>query len=202
MRWRSAICSSSRRIMLPIASTTRASCARGPIHHSRRSPTACRDWSCGCRCCSMPSSPRAATGSTVRRMDGNGAGAHVRPRRPKGSIAIGADADICVWDPKRRTTISDAGPRCRRLHALCRARRSGLAGDRAQARRGDRRRRQAQGVGRLGPIPAARGGLGRRDRRGASVRSSTRRETSVPSSIELHGDRNLPSVRDRQLLTP
>lgn len=27
----------------------------------------------------------------------------------KGSIAIGADADICVWDPKRRTTISDAG---------------------------------------------------------------------------------------------
>lgn len=26
----------------------------------------------------------------------------------KGQIAIGADADVCVWDPKRRTTISDA----------------------------------------------------------------------------------------------
>ena len=26
----------------------------------------------------------------------------------KGSIAIGLDADICVWDPRRRTTISDA----------------------------------------------------------------------------------------------
>ena len=26
----------------------------------------------------------------------------------KGSIAIGADADVAVWDPKRRTTISDA----------------------------------------------------------------------------------------------
>lgn len=27
----------------------------------------------------------------------------------KGSIAIGADADICVWDPERKTEIADAG---------------------------------------------------------------------------------------------
>jgi dihydropyrimidinase len=27
----------------------------------------------------------------------------------KGSLAIGADADICVWDPDRKTEISDAG---------------------------------------------------------------------------------------------
>ncbi|MEZ5853432.1 MAG: dihydropyrimidinase [Hyphomicrobiaceae bacterium] len=26
----------------------------------------------------------------------------------KGSICVGADADICIWDPKRRTTITDA----------------------------------------------------------------------------------------------
>lgn len=26
----------------------------------------------------------------------------------KGSVAIGQDADLCVWDPERRTTISDA----------------------------------------------------------------------------------------------
>jgi len=40
------------------------------------------------------------TSTTPARMYGLGA--------RKGSIAIGADADVCIWDPKRRTTINDA----------------------------------------------------------------------------------------------
>ena len=27
----------------------------------------------------------------------------------KGSLAIGADADVCIWDPHRKTEISDGG---------------------------------------------------------------------------------------------
>ena len=79
---------------------------------------------------------------------------NLHPR--KGSIAIGADADIVVWDPKRQVTLADGmTARPHGLHALCRPHRHRLAGDGAAPRRGDRPRRQARGEAGLRRVPAA-----------------------------------------------
>ena len=103
-----------------------------------------------------------------------------RPRRPRSTTCTRArarspsarDADIAIWDPqKQRHAHRRMRARPRRLHALCRPHRHGLAGDGAAARRGDRRRRRAARDARLRPLPAAHR---RRRRRAGSAGSSPR----------------------------
>ena len=74
----------------------------------------------------------------------------------KGSIMVGADADIAIWDADRKVTLTARAHAARqRLHALRRHGGDRLAGEDAASRRGGRRRRQGRRRERLRPVPAA-----------------------------------------------
>ena len=80
---------------------------------------------------------------------------NLHPR--KGSIAIGADADIVVWDPKRQVTLADSMMHDGARYTPYAGRTiTGWPVDGHAPRRCDRQRRQADGEARLGRLGAAR----------------------------------------------
>ena len=75
----------------------------------------------------------------------------------KGSITVGADADIAIWNPEKEVTIGTKMlQRQRRLHPLRRTSRARLAGDGAEPRAGRGRRRRPPGRARQRRVPAMR----------------------------------------------
>ena len=68
-----------------------------------------------------------ARGREIRRAHRDGAGQDLQPHQGKGSLAIGADADVAIWDPQKRrsrspTLRSTTAPATRPMPAApCRA---------------------------------------------------------------------------------
>ena len=184
-RWRSAISRPCRPITRRIGSTRPASCAPAPIRISSRWRTVCPALKSACRCCSTPWCRRA--GSGVEKFVELTATApakiyNLHPR--KGSIAVGADADIAIWDPAREVTLSDAMMHdLDGLYAVRGPQVAGLAGHRAVARARHRGGRQTIGRGGHGPLPAAqrrRGGeADRAADAGHGPRTEFRRDAAV-----------------------
>ena len=75
----------------------------------------------------------------------------------KGTIAVGSDADIAIWDPAKEVTVARRRhPRQCRLHALRGHAAQGLAGDGPVARPDRRRGRQAPRRARQRQFPPLR----------------------------------------------
>ena len=100
----------------------------------------------------------------------------------KGTIAIGSDADLALWDPERTVEVTDATTHDATGYCpYAGMTRDRLAGHRDLARRGDRGRRRASGRARPRPLPAARRRRGREARRACPCPRWTPRATSAPS---------------------
>ena len=90
---------------------------RAATPRSRRSPTACRGSSCACRCCFPKGSNKGRiTLQQFVALSATNAARLYGLHRTRARIAIGADADIAIWDPQE----------ARRRHGRGSARRHGL----------------------------------------------------------------------------
>ena len=143
-RWRSATCRPSRPITRPTPSTRPASCAPGPNPNFKQIANGMPGLESRLPLLfdAMVSNGRLGvekfvelTATAPARIYNLKAQRLARHRRRRRRRDLGP--------AKARHAHRRCGPRPRRLHALCRPHRAGLAGDRAAARRGDRRRRDA-----------------------------------------------------------
>ena len=102
----------------------------------------------------------------------------------KGTIAVGSDADIVVFDPERKHTITASNQHSKSDYNLYEGTEvTGDAGDRARARPGRRRGRRAGRRARHGPVRAPRAlRRGAARRRGGPRRVATGRR-AAPSSV-------------------
>ena len=126
---------------------------------SRRWRTACRASRCGCRSCFRRACGKnrltlnefvALTATNHARMYG------LHPR--KGTIAVGSDADIAIWEPEREVTLTASMMHDNVGYTPYEGMRvQGLADDGREPRARRRRGRRAEGRARLGRVHPARG---------------------------------------------